>query len=393
MRGRRQRTPRVLFVGHMYYNAWYLSRALRLRGWRADVLNWDASDAWEYPGEDYRFRYRGLRDVVVQAAFYLGALFRYDVFHFSNAGHLKFGNYLAGIARRLGLEGADVRLLKLFGKKVVYSHNGCLDGVAQTTFAAWEPEPVCADCSWRDRPDVCSDDKNLAWGRFRNSVADFQVILGGNRADYNDDPSVHEVPEFYCLDRDVWAPGTTIPDEHIVRSAPGTVQIYHGVGNYAVRTVGGRNIKSTHLWVPIVEALRNEGHPVEMMLVRDVPSSAVRFYQAQADVVVDMLTFGWYGANAREAMMLGKPVICYLRPSWLETVRARVPGYVEELPVVSATPADARDVLRRLVRDPEERRALGERGRAFALKWHSAEAAGDRFEVIYRDLVSGRTAR
>ena len=35
--------PRVLMVGQAYYNAWYLSRALRELGWKADVLNWDAT--------------------------------------------------------------------------------------------------------------------------------------------------------------------------------------------------------------------------------------------------------------------------------------------------------------------------------------------------------------
>ena len=34
---------RVLYAGQSYYNTWYLSRALRKLGWRADVLNWDTN--------------------------------------------------------------------------------------------------------------------------------------------------------------------------------------------------------------------------------------------------------------------------------------------------------------------------------------------------------------
>ena len=41
--------------------------------------------------------------------------------------------------------------------------------------------------------------------------------------------------------------------------------------------------------------------------------------------MVDMLTFGWFGSNVREAMMLGKPVVCYLRPEWLDACAARSP--------------------------------------------------------------------
>ena len=71
------------------------------------------------------------------------------------------------------------------------------------------------------------------------------------------------------------------------------------------------------------------------------------------------LSFGWFGATAREAMMLGKPVICYLRPEWLASARREVPEYIDELPIVSATPETIRDVLVDLVLNPEKRRAIG----------------------------------
>jgi glycosyltransferase involved in cell wall biosynthesis len=68
-------------------------------------------------------------------------------------------------------------------------------------------------------------------------------------------------------------------------------------------------------------------------------------------------------------------------------VRRDVPGYVEELPVVSATPETVRDVLVELIEDPARRRELGEQGREFALKWHSAPAAARRFDQIYSELL------
>ncbi len=37
-------------------------------------------------------------------------------------------------------------------------------------------------------------------------MADYQILLGGNRIDFNLDPRVHEEPEFYCLDEDFWHP-------------------------------------------------------------------------------------------------------------------------------------------------------------------------------------------
>ena len=108
----------------------------------------------------------------------------------------------------------------------------------------------------------------------------------------------------------------------------------------------------------------------------------------QADIVVDMLTFGWFGSNVREAMMLGKPVVCYLRPEWLERMRREIPDYIDELPVVSATPETVEDVLKDLVRDPSAAASSASAAGAFALKYHSAEAGARRMDQIYRELLS-----
>jgi hypothetical protein len=386
---------RVLYVGQAYYNTWYLSRALRRLGWQADVLNWDAtpeSDLY-YHGEDFRLELGGLRSVRLakQATFYARALRRYDIFHFSNAHGMKFGGDFAEWVEQRFSRGAEIRLLKRLGKTVVYTNNGCLDGVAQSSFAAWGDTPVCRDCPWREMPRICSDERNLAWGSFRNEVADFQVLLGGNRADYNVDPSVHEVPEFYCLDPEQWRPDLLVPANYRLPLPQTTVKIYHGVGNALTRSEVGtqRNIKSTHIYLPLIERLKAEGHDVELVFFTDVPNTKLRFYQAQADIVVDMLTYGFFGANAREAMMLGKPVVCYLRPEWLDQMRVEIPDYVDELPVVSATPDTVHDVLVDLIEHPERRAEIGRRSREFAVKWHSHDAAARRFDRIYRNLLAG----
>jgi glycosyltransferase involved in cell wall biosynthesis len=383
----------VLYVGQAYYNAWYLSRALRMRDWRADVLNWDLNPAWQiyYHGHDYRSSSGTGSEIYADLWFYLKSLMRYDVFHFSNAHGIIFGFPLhVWFKDRFG-EFSEIYLLKRCGKKIVYSNNGCLDGVSQAAFSKWGPESVCSICPWRNQPTVCSDERNLAWGRFRNSVADFQCLLGGNRVDYNDDPKVHEVPEFYCLDVDLWKPEIEIAESFRLPPVPeGTVWLYHAVGQKKERTTANDiNIKSSHIYLPLIKKLKVQGLMLELLEPTGVPNKEVRFLQAQADIFLDMLTYGWFGATAREAMMLGKPVICYIRPEWLESVRKEIPEYAAELPIVKATPATVEEVLRDLVANLGKRREIGRRGRAFAVKWHSAEAGGRRFDEIYNNLLRG----
>ena len=399
----RRKKGRVLFAGQSYYHAWYLSRELRKLGWRADVLNWDPNPKSEiyYHGEDHRLAYRGRtyggkgkneHDAYRHALYLARAIPRYDIFHFSNTRGIKTSVALAAWVEGRWGEAAEIRLLKRLGKKIVYSNNGCLDGVLQSSFDAWGPEPTCEICPWRTVPHICSDETNRAWGELRNSLADYQVTTGGNRADWNDDPTVHEVPQFYCLDPEVWRPDLAIPPEHRAERRPGQLRLYHAVGNAGERVSAHtrQSLKSTHIWFPLAEQLRSEGRDVELFYATDIPNRDVRYYQLQSDVVCDMLTIGWFGANVREAMMLGKPAVCYLRPAWLEQIREQVPGYVEELPVVSATPETVHDVVAELLDSPERRRELGERGREFALKWHSAKAAAQRFDEIYSELLETR---
>ena len=74
-----------------------------------------------------------------------------------------------------------------------------------------------------------------------------------------------------------------------------------------------RNLKSSHIYLPLIHQLKSEGFDIDLMFFENVPNRDLRYYQVQADIFVDMLTYGFFGATAREAMMLGKPVVCYLQ--------------------------------------------------------------------------------
>lgn len=304
-------------------------------------------------------------------------------------GGLRFGAGIPFLLEKIGLKGWDIKLLKLFGKKIVYTNNGCLDGVSQTSFSQWKPYNVCSICVWKDRPDVCSDERNLAWGKVRNDLADYQCTLGGNRADYNNDPRVHEAPWAYSLDKNFWNPDLIVPSNYILPFPKSTIKLYHSVGNFDSRSHGknAQTIKSTHIYFELVERYKKEGLDVEMIFFKDVPNKKLRYYQAQADIFLDMLTYGFFGANVREAMMMGKPAVCFLRPEWLESMRKEIPDYVDELPVVNATPDNVYEIVRDLIVNREKRLEIGRRSRIFAEKWFASDVAATEAERVYLSLL------
>lgn len=446
----------ILFVGHAFYNAWYLSRELRKIGWKADVINIDNNPENEgfYHGQDVQFEYNS-EDLLFRLNTYLTALGRYQIFHFSNRDGIFFLNDQQSIGRlrflfpmlelflnilfknrdpvdKLNLiisfkliqsddsgnlkltslgfwiyrkilrqwfchkygKFWDIHLLKLAGKKIGYTNNGCLDGVLKSTFGKWKPFNTCSICNWNNHPEVCSDELNKKWGQFRNGIADYQCNTGSNKADYNLDKRVFESPWFYCLDTEFWNPESLIPSNYLLPYPTEIVKIYHSVGNFEKRSDSANvTIKCTHIYLDLVLKLKNEGLPVELIFFNGIPNKIIKYYQMQSDIVVDMLTFGFFGANVREAMMLGKPVVCYLRPEWLEDMRLEIPDYVNELPIISATPDTVEEVLRDLINNKEKREEIGRKSREFAVKWHGSGKAAQYFDQFLSLQIEGRVDR
>jgi glycosyltransferase involved in cell wall biosynthesis len=188
-----------------------------------------------------------------------------------------------------------------------------------------------------------------------------------------------------CLDPEFWKPDLTVPNHLKIKRSGNELVVYHSFGNYDLRTAHSRNIKGTGAIQAAVERLQAEGMAVRLNFVTGVKNTEVRYLQAQADVVVDQLNYGRYGATAREAMMLGKPTICYINRS--EPKSADVLRSTQELPLVSATEETIYNVLGDLLVDSERRRRLGDAGRAFAMKWHSADACAERYEAVYDSLM------
>jgi glycosyltransferase involved in cell wall biosynthesis len=155
-----------------------------------------------------------------------------------------------------------------------------------------------------------------------------------------------------------------------------------------------RNLKGTGQIVKAVDALRARGLAIELSIVESVPNSQMPDLIRAADVVIDQLVVGWYAMFALEAMALGKPVICYVRPDLRDLyVGADLiePG---ELPLIEASAGSIEDILMQVASMPRPAlRALGLRSRAFVEKHHSIEAVGRVFDRINRQLgLTGRTS-
>jgi hypothetical protein len=131
------------------------------------------------------------------------------------------------------------------------------------------------------------------------------------------------------------------------------------------------------LWA--VERLQTK-YPLEFRLIQGTRREQALELVAGADIFVDQLVLGDRGMASLEAMALGKPVVCYLKP-------AVAALYGPDLPVVNATQDTLTDVLEDLIRDGQRRLALGRQGRAYVERHHDACLVAHQLKAVYDDVI------
>jgi len=384
------RKRNVILFRNSYYHFYYLAQALRRRNWDVVTVSFEdpkSKNSLYYHGEDINL-YSPYSDIMISNLdnFFTYAKEKYDLFHIANDFGLSFFPYHYHHDAP-----QDIIEWKRLGKKIAYTISGCLSMTKQSSVAEWSRKhngrSVCDSCRWQDMPEVCCDDKNDEWGRKVSKYVDIVFAEALPAIDYIDRPNVIREPTTMCLDPIVWHPELDVPESFKLTKKHKEIFIYHAVGNYKERSNDkGKNIKGTPAVIAAVEKLQDEGYPVRLIFVTDQMNRDVRFTQIQADIIVDQLNYGRYGATAREGMMLGKPVVHYINP--VEMKPEHQLKSLQECPLVQADEYTVYAVLKDLIDHKDKREAIGRAGREYALKWHSADACALRYEKIYDTFMN-----
>ncbi len=143
-------------------------------------------------------------------------------------------------------------------------------------------------------------------------------------------------------------------------------------------------VKGTKFLEAALETLRAEGIAFEYIRIEGMANAEAKGHYETADLLVDQLLCGWYGALSAELMALGKPVICYLREADFKYLPADI---VQNLPILNANPETITNVLRDVLRmSREELREIGIKSRRY-IEWLQGDSAlAARLEKHYLQL-------
>lgn len=292
----------------------------------------------------HHWRARGWRvmGLAARAILFAEVTLRHDVFVFG------FGLTF--------FRGLDLYVLRFLGKKVVLVFNGSdhrppyLNGVACRTSLDATARTLCDETARTKRRVT-----------FLEANADL-VIAHHLSAQFHERPFMPST-----------AIGLPCEISELEQSAPrlasNAVRIVHAPSNAAVK--GTDEIRGA------ISRLIDRGYNISYEEIVGRPNAEVLTALRQCDFVVDEIYSDARMAGlASEAAMYGKPVIV---AGYAADALMRIPGIVEVEdfpPVLYCRPEEIESAIEILVREPETRRALGERARAYVeTNWRSEVVA------------------
>jgi len=359
--------PRVLHAPIVpLYQPYLYVKGLRELGYKADYMafNFD-KDSWLARSCDIDLQLDGTEDLHTAKSkeidFFIYAIENYDIFHF----HSGYGllNSAFGFWDRL----SEIKYLKKIGKKVFISWWGCdirtedIDGRYIYSACNKCEDSIRKSCnSSAEKKDVIK--KAYEYSNYMFSCGDLAASYKG--IEWLD----------IAIDCDEWKPlkFEEIPTEFRLPKTD-KIRIYHSFGNSQIRG----DVKGTYFIKEAVNKLQNEGVNVEFIFFDKIPNKDLKYFQAQADIVVDQLYTGFYGSTGAECLAMGNPVVTYIRPE----VEAILP---HKHPLINANIENIYFVLKDLLNDKEKIKEIGLESRKYTLEYHHYKNVAKELDKYYR---------
>ena len=137
--------------------------------------------------------------------------------------------------------------------------------------------------------------------------------------------------------------------------------------------------KGTQAVLDAIEQLKSR-YRFEFQLIQNMPRAEAIEWLEKADIILDQFVLGDRGMLSLEGMAMGKPVICYIKPSLL-------PYYPDDMPIVNATQETLAQTLEQLLANPHRRRELGLQGRQFMERHYGTLQLAAELKTLYQTVI------
>ena len=271
---------------------------------------------------------------------------KYDVFHFN------FGTSLLNIPQ-FNLDYLDFFLYKKNNKYVV-TYNGC---DARQKFTIIKKYSICA----------CSNPKC------------YNYICHSEKIDSNKRRKIKKMTSFcdtvFYLNPDL---KQFLPENSIF--LPYSIASWDKISNkdrkynYPIKIVHApsqRGAKGTEEILSVIEKIKN-GFPekIEFILVEGMKNyEAIKIYE-QADILLDQILIGWYGALTVEAMKAGCAVMVYIREEDLQYIPLKMHADIKNT-FINCTKFNLYEKIAEIIENPNILKKYSKYSLDYVFTWHN----------------------
>lgn len=168
---------------------------------------------------------------------------------------------------------------------------------------------------------------------------------------------------FIFLNHAIFPTYNLLPHPTIIPDQVNTYEYIQGAPLKIAHAPSAPVAKGTRFIVDAISELQ-KNVPIDFTLVQNVSVNEYLRIIEGCDIYIDQLIWGAYGVAAQQAMSLGKPVVCYLKPILTEQL------FSKDIPIINANPDNIRNVLELLIARPELLQTIGLSTRTYAQNTH-----------------------
>lgn len=335
---------------------WALSRAERQLGIQSDLLIFDDHKYYQNYDKNLQLNYSSVPGEIKKWKYFKKIIKNYDIFHF-NWG-FSFLDY-----PYIGFDYLDFKMIKKAGKKIVMTFQGSdarqkdyfLKHFGEGPFETQEYGLIDKLLDWRKRKRI-------------EKVAKYADKIYALNPDL-----LHVLPK--TAEFLPYAVNTEKREKKIEnRQKIKEVTIVHAPSH--------RYAKGTDYIIQIINKLKKR-YPIKFMLVENLKNDEAQKIYDLADIAIDQLLVGWYGAFAVEMMAKGVPVLAYIRE---EDVKKYV-HLDNKIPVVNVNKAGLESRLRQLIGEVVQRKKIGQESINYIKKYHSTKVIAKKTLKLYNELL------
>lgn len=364
----------VYFLGNNYHSFYSLSKGLKKLGWKTFCFNPDI-------GCPYIHNYDAQGDLskfgpALQVFFNILLHYKFLHIYSDTRDNIYKGSKNLYFLKKI----LTISFLKKVGVKILYTPSGCYQGSTSKEINILSPG-VCDKCIWQNTS-VCDDKKNkdiINWIKKNVDVyvgeIDLPRKISFSSIGYRLPLSALDLEHYNIFN-------LKIPNDFIIDNPDNKIIIFTAFGNEYIRTSETKDIKGKKIIIKAINKLIEEGYPILHFHATEVLSKYMRYYQIQADLVVDQLNYGTIGSSAREALMLGKPTICHVSKLVRETNIA-----MKSCPAIDANEENVYDVIKKYISNKDLLKIVGLASREWAIKWYSHDSCAQRYERLIQNIL------